>query len=209
LQRLQITPLRTDRHVSPTYYDHYQYFTTNPSVDGTSLTVSNRLIPRSLAQPDRLPTLIDTIRDIATTGSNNSAVFVIINNNVTHAHVGNRPGANAVLPAWRNSLFLLNFGLQLLPEGNAPWSQIRAHQVLVNSWLDAFRRLTPGGGSYLNEGTFDYPSWKTEYYGANYGRLAAIEAKYDPEYLFFANAAVGSDVVWRAGPDGSGRLCRR
>ncbi|KAK3985844.1 FAD-binding domain-protein [Cladorrhinum sp. PSN332] len=206
LQALNVTPINTDSHVSNNYFDHYQHFTTEDSINGTNLTIGNRLIPRSLAQPGTLPTLVSTIRGIA--NQTPGAVFVIINNNVTHANVGNKPGSNSVLPAWRDSLFLLNFGSFI--SYNAPWSEKQAHQALINSWIDRFRALTPGGGTYINEATYNYPTWKQEYFGANYDRLAAIKAKYDPEYLFFNNAAVGSDTVWKtAGADGSGRLCRR
>ncbi|KAK4223157.1 hypothetical protein QBC38DRAFT_488250 [Podospora fimiseda] len=206
LQKLNITPLAQESHVSPTFFDHYQHFTTEDSINGTNITIGNRIIPRSLAQPRSLPTLVNTIRSISE--QTPGAVFVIVANNVSHVNVGNKPGSNSVLPAWRDALFLLNFGSFI--SYNAPWSEKQANQRMINSWIDKFRALTPGGGSYINEATFDYPTWKQEYFGSNYDRLASIKAKYDPEYLFFGNAAVGSDTVWKSsGSDGSGRLCRR
>lgn len=200
LTRLNITVLSSETHGSSTFLDHYRYFTTEDSINATSLTIGNRLIPRSLTKPSTISTLISTIRGIA--ASNPAAVFSILSNNVK------TPRDNSVLPAWRDSLFLLDFGIAL-PEG-APLSVIKANQVTVNSWIDTFRGVTPGGGSYLNEATWDNANWKADYYGANYNRLAGIKARYDPEYLLYGQVAVGSDAVWRtSNGDGSGRLCRR
>ncbi|RAL04555.1 FAD-binding domain-containing protein [Aspergillus ibericus CBS 121593] len=204
LQQLNITVSTLETQLSPNYYAHYQYFTTSSTINTTNETVGNRLIPRSVAR-HHLPALIDTLQGIS--NNNSAAVFVIENNNVTHQNVGNQPGANAVLPAWRDSLFSLNFGVEIAPD--ASWEVIWAHQTEVNDWLDALRAVTPGGGSYQNEATFNDAEWKQDYFGVNYDRLAAIKAKYDPEYVFFANAAVGSDVRWRLAKDGSGRLYRR
>ncbi|KAL4994334.1 hypothetical protein BDV10DRAFT_189141 [Aspergillus recurvatus] len=206
LQSLNVTTRSLESRVSPTFYDHYQHFTTSPLVNATNLTVGGRLIPRSLAQsPTRLATLIETVQSI--TDSDPTAVFVIVSNNLTHENAGNNPGSNAVHPAWRESLFLLTFGLPLQPQ--APWDVLQSHQAEVNRWIDIFRSQTPGGGSYMNEATFDNSQWKQDYYGANYERLATIKAQYDPDYLLFANAAVASDVMWQIAADGSGRLYRR
>ncbi len=42
-------------------------------------------------------------------------------------------------------------------------------------------------------------------YGANYDRLLSIKKKYDPNDMFYATAAVGSDV-WTV--EANGRLCK-
>ncbi|KAH0391610.1 hypothetical protein KCU89_g14337, partial [Aureobasidium melanogenum] len=63
-----------------------------------------------------------------------------------------------------------------------------------------------GGGTYMSEATYDNPNWKPDYFGANYQRLLSIKNKYDPQRLFWANTAVGSDDYWRPAVDG--RLCR-
>ncbi|KAK8050812.1 FAD-binding- type 2 [Apiospora phragmitis] len=101
-----------------------------------------------------------------------------------------RPGANAVLPAWRDVPFT---------------TELARIQRFVNAWQIRTRSFTPGGGSYMNEATFDAPDWKTDYQGATYPKLEAIKERYDPDYLFWVNAGVGSDSYWRLGDDG--RLC--
>ncbi|CAI7649260.1 unnamed protein product [Penicillium glandicola] len=203
LKQLNTSLASMETHLSPTFYDHYQYFTT-ASINATNETLSNRLIPRKTVQ-GHLPVLIQTFQNIS--NINSAAVFVINSANVTHQNVGNVPGSNSVLPAWRDALFELNFGLELSPE--ASWDTIRDHQVQVNDWVDRFRTLTPDSGCYMNEATWNNAHWKVDYFGDNYPLLAAIKAKYDPEYLFFANAAVGSDVAWQTDIDGSGRLYSR
>ena len=45
----------------------------------------------------------------------------------------------------------------------------------------------------MNEGTFENPDWKEDYDGANYGRLLEIKRKYDPYFILYGPASVGSD----------------
>ncbi|KAJ6021664.1 FAD-binding domain-containing protein [Penicillium herquei] len=180
LEQLNVSLASVETQLSSTFYDHYQYFTT-ASINTTNETLK-------------------------ITGMNPDATFVISSANVTHENVGNTPGSNSILPAWREALFEMNFGLPLSPE--ASWDTITDHQEQVNDWVDRFRAITPHSGCYMNEATWDNPHWKKDYFGVNYPRLAQIKAKYDPDYFFFAHAAVGSDVVWSTDTDGSGRLYR-
>lgn len=54
-------------------------------------------------------------------------------------------------------------------------------------------RVTPGGGSYSNEGNYFQKGWQTEFWGDNYDRLLAIKKKYDPTNLFHVHKGVGSE----------------
>ncbi|KAL9133526.1 MAG: hypothetical protein Q9175_005292 [Cornicularia normoerica] len=49
------------------------------------------------------------------------------------------------------------------------------------------------------------PNWQETFYGVNYPRLRSIKAKYDPNDIFYATTAVGSDG-WEI--ESPGRLCR-
>ena len=49
------------------------------------------------------------------------------------------------------------------------------------------------------------PNWQETFYGANYPRLRSIKAKYDPNDIFYATTAVGSDE-WEV--QSPGVLCR-
>ena len=55
------------------------------------------------------------------------------------------------------------------------------------SWLRSFYgRVRPlvGLGAYVNYADPDLPDWQQAYYGANYGRLQQVRARYDPDGLF-------------------------
>ncbi|KAI0899510.1 FAD-binding domain-containing protein [Annulohypoxylon nitens] len=200
LEKIGVKLETNETAVSPTFFEHYDHFEqTAPWI--VNQTVGDRFIPRSLIR-DKLPDFIATLRGIM--DPNDAAVFVFVANNVTHARVGNTPQSNAVNPAWRDALLLLNFGMELSPD--ASWATMSSRQAEVNGWINKLRTLTPGGGGYLNEGTFDDSQWKSDYYGSNYDKLASIKSKYDPESLLWVNTAVGSDHVWMEEADM--RLCR-
>ena len=76
---------------------------------------------------------------------------------------------------------------------------------MTDDFIPRLAALTPGGGCYLSEGDFRQPNWQQVFYGANYDRLLSIKQTYDPDHLFYATTAVGSDY-WTVEPDG--RLCR-
>ena len=124
--------------------------------------------------------------------------------NVTHARVGNEPGSNAVFRAWRDSLFSTTIIVPLTE--NASWDEMSQGQMQLNEWQDQLRTLTPGGGAYMNEATYDDLEWKSDYFGENYDSLLAIKIKYDPEFTLWSHSAVGSDIYWSLAEDG--RLCR-
>ncbi|MGV2290217.1 FAD-binding oxidoreductase [Trinickia sp. YCB016] len=69
--------------------------------------------------------------------------------------------------------------------------------------MDELRKLVPDAGSYVSESDFFLPGWQRAYWGANYARLQAVKAQYDPEGLFFVHQGVGSER-WSA--DGFIRL---
>ncbi|KAF7945317.1 hypothetical protein EAE96_010092 [Botrytis aclada] len=173
-------------------YDHWvsQAETSNTSIGG-------RNIPRSTVQDSTtLPALISAFHNITGEGG---TIFLTAAN-ITHGNYT----PNAVLPTWRDALFAVAF-LKPLAE-NAQLDDIRTTQTQLNSWQERLRTITPGGGSYMNEATWNNPHWKHDYYGSNYKSLLEVKKKYDPEFLFWANAAVGSDVHWKL--DGNGALCR-
>ena len=65
--------------------------------------------------------------------------------------------------------------------------------------------ITPAA-AYMNEGNFRQPNWQEVFYGENYDRLLSIKNKYDPEHLFYALTAVGSEY-WVPETE-FGRLCK-
>lgn len=186
-----------------TYYEHFAHYTADlPFGDYTSNSVlGTRLIPRSTVQ-NNLTDLLTTFRRITAISTHQVRINGIASN-VTHARVGNTAESNAVLPAWRDSLYTLNMDVYFDPAGSlATGLQLQAQ---TNQNQDELKALTPGGGAYMNEGTFDNPDWKQDYYGPNYARLLDVKMKYDPKFVLYGPASVGSDY-WTVAPDG--RLCK-
>ncbi|KAK7712334.1 hypothetical protein SLS57_007806 [Botryosphaeria dothidea] len=77
--------------------------------------------------------------------------------------------------------------------------------VMTQRCVPALARLAPQAGAYMNEADPNQPDWKKAFYGVNYERLLEIKKKYDPNNIFYAQTAVGSDY-WKV--DSDGRLCR-
>ncbi|KAL2130929.1 hypothetical protein VTI74DRAFT_5754 [Chaetomium olivicolor] len=209
LSKLQL-PHTYETNDKPNYYQHFAAYTPGlPFGEYTTNSVlGGRLIPRSLAQTS-LPSLVATFRNITSgigvTSHTSGYPFRIngIASNVSHARVGNKPGANSINPAWRDSLYWLNMDVYFNPNN---MEAIHALQAQMNIYESMFKALTPGGGSYINEATFDNPTWKKDYFGKNYDRLRRVKDKYDPYSLFYGPASVGSDR-WFVASDG--RLCQR
>ncbi|KAF2019530.1 FAD-binding domain-containing protein [Aaosphaeria arxii CBS 175.79] len=123
---------------------------------------------------------------------------------------------NAVSSAWRHAQsFFITQSPRFTP--NSTTEQIfNANKVLQDDILQPWRDITPateGGGSYLNEASVMEPKWQEDFYGDKYPRLLEIKKQYDPEGLFYATTAVGSEQwVVNDGDQGvqtqNGRLCR-
>lgn len=89
---------------------------------------------------------------------------------------------------------------------DATWaSNLQKQDTLVNDVLPALTELSPGSGTYLNEGNPAQRDWKEAFYGQNYERLKKVKESWDPDSLFFAQTGVGSDD-WTI--DQEGRLCK-
>ncbi|KAH8896878.1 FAD-binding domain-containing protein [Thozetella sp. PMI_491] len=161
--------------------------------------ISSRLIPRSTIT-ERPEEASRTLRGIVE-GQSFYLGIAAMNANRT------APGTpeNAVLPAWRSML------LQVIVGSPWDWSIPREEMMLRNDVLTkrvmpSLEALAPGSGVYMNEGNVEQENWQHQFFGENYPRLLSIKKKYDPEGLFYAVTAVGSEA-WTADEDG--RLCRK
>ena len=184
------------------YYSHFARYTLGLPYGEYRMSevLGGRLIPRSTVE-NNVAGLTAAIRNITQDGR---YTFNGIASNVSHARVGNAPGANAVLPAWRESMYSANMVAVWDPA--SPLAELDALQLEVNDVVvPQLEVLTPGGGTYMNEGTFDLRTWKEDYYGSNYARLLDIKRKYDPHFMLYGPAVVGNDY-WTVASDG--RLCK-
>jgi FAD/FMN-containing dehydrogenase len=186
----------------PTYHSHYSRYTPDLPFGTYKINelLGGRLIPYSVVEENRSG-LTAALRNIT---SDPEWTLNAVAANTTHARAGNQPGDNAVLPAWRDNLVFFN--IVRLWDPASPLSDLQdyEHQMTYDK-VPQLERITPGGGSYINEGDFNNPNWKVDYFGDNYPELLAVKKKYDPNDLFYAIASVGSDI-WKVA--GDGRLCR-
>ena len=159
-----------------------------------------RLIPRSVVQENN-QALTAAVRNITNTFDGVSLISIAVN--VGPNTVG-QDTYNAVHPAWRDTL--IDSVLTTPWNFTAPLDEMIARQnLMTDALLPPLEALTPGGGCYLNEGDFRQPDWQSVFYGTNYDRLLSIKNQYDPNHMFYATTAVGSEY-WLAQEDG--RLCR-
>ena len=216
LTRLRQHNITYQLHVTsfPTFLEHfnnylgplpYGYYTVNQLFGG-------RLIPRRVVE-NHNEALVAAMRNI-TANTSVSMAFVSVNvarplsSSSSSLHnssssISNKT-SNAVLPAWREAL------ISVLVQSTWDFTLTRQQMAsrdkdITDIAVPALTALTPGSGTYLNEADFNLQTWKEDFYGANYPQLAAIKSKYDPQSLFYATTAAGSDA-WTVAEDG--RLCR-
>ncbi|KAK0702405.1 hypothetical protein B0H67DRAFT_614299 [Lasiosphaeris hirsuta] len=191
--------------VSATFLDHFEH-DFGPLPYGpfpVSQLTGSRLLPRgAVTNPTKNAAVTSALRTVTHSGN-----FYLgcnaINTRATPQPGHNRP-ANAVNPAWRDSVS------HCIVVGPWDYTIPRADMLtrlneLTNVITPALEAATPGSGTYLNEANFQQANWQTQFYGSSYNRLKQIKKKYDPKGLLYATTAVGSDD-WVI--DGSGRVCR-
>jgi hypothetical protein len=116
---------------------------------------------------------------------------------------------NAVGPHWRNAIDLCIMISDW--DWEIPRSQMLSRKAhMADTLAPALIAATPGSGAYLNEADpLVYPlgstGWKDTFYGSNYGRLLQVKKQVDPQSIFYARTAVGSEE-WVEYDNG--RLCR-
>ncbi|KAL4786903.1 hypothetical protein BJX76DRAFT_354715 [Aspergillus varians] len=153
------------------------------------------LIPRSVVQTNN-DALTAAYRDIVEDG----ATVINVGLNVSREVVGHVD--NAILPAWREAI--IHTTLTTPWEWNAEEEMREWQRKMTDEYVPRLSALAPESGAYLNEGDFRQPDFQRAFYGRNYERLRRVKAKYDPDDLFYARTAVGSDE-WSEKADG--RLC--
>lgn len=202
LERLNLTLIRNITTANESYFDYFRtYVPASPGSYPPNNTVGGRLVPRSTIQSNSTA-VVNIFRDILEDDTVPFQAISFGSNNVSYVRSGKKPGSNAVLPAWRDSLFSMNIGIAF--PNDASIQDMQRYQAKINTWQDRFKPLTQG--AYINEATFDNPDWKADYFGENYDKLLDVKRKYDPEFVLWEHTSVGTDVYWKVAADG--RLCR-
>jgi len=126
--------------------------------------------------------------------------------------VAGYPGrTSAVNPAWREAV--LHGALMTIQPSNFTAQQARDEEARIGIYTKKIRDVTPGAGSYMNEGDPGEPDWQQSFYGSFYERLLKIKKERDPWGVFWATTTVGSEAWEVITLDGyprsqNGRLCK-
>jgi len=158
-------------------------------------------LPASLLQKDRRAALCDALF----AASRHWSVSLHVNKGLAGAPAQHVAAARdtAINPAAIDAFALAISGAEEQPAypgvaGHEPHPvQGRQRAQAIARCRDALRQVVPGAGSYVSESDYFEKDWQRAFWGANYERLAAVKAKYDPEGLFFVHHGVGSEA-WSA-----------
>ncbi|KAI1863000.1 hypothetical protein JX265_009046 [Neoarthrinium moseri] len=152
---------------SDSYYDHYNtFFGPLPygliKIGGSQY--AGRLIPRSVITDI---TLTNTSREIV----EQNVVWVGVATNVG-PHGSNT--TSSVNPAWRDALV---HAVVTVPFNfTAAWQHnVALQDKLTNNIMPLLEAITPGSGSYVNEGDFRQPYFQEVFWGSNYEKLLGIK----------------------------------
>lgn len=201
LNNLQI-PFAVSYTDSANYAAHYEkYMGPLPygNIGVSEYQFGSRLIPRSVVENDSA-TLMAVYRNITEAG-----VLVVGVATDVAAPVKTGGIRNAVLPAWRDALIHSYLTTAWNSSASAWDSMLRDQDLMTNDWVPQIEAVTPGSGAYMNEADFRQPNFQDVFFGKNYPALLAIKKKWDSKSLFYATAAVGSEV-WTVANDG--RMCK-
>ncbi|KAM0283509.1 hypothetical protein ACHAQH_002460 [Verticillium albo-atrum] len=176
------------------WYDVYY----DQGTAGNSTYLVSRLVPRDVLEGDQ-----DALKDALETAGGPTgglSAFLVAGKGVANAKP--RGGGNAVHPAWRKA-YLHIIGSKGFPPLNATAEKEAIETLTAN--FEPLRKLTPGGGSYINEALKYEPHFQQAFWGEHYGRLVRIKKKIDPRDVFWCQPCVGNEG-WEELDDG--RLCR-
>jgi hypothetical protein len=183
-----------------TYEEHYNtYMGPLPygNIGVAEYQFGSRLIPRSVVE-DNNAALQVALRNVTENGVLIVGVAVDVSAPVKSGNV-----SNAVLPAWRETL--VHATLTTAWNSTAPWSDmVKQQELMTDEYVPQLESVTPGSGSYMNEADFRQPNFQEVFFGDNYAALLVIKEKWDPNSLFYAVKAVGSEF-WDVANDG--RMC--
>jgi hypothetical protein len=159
---------------------------------GISSLLSSRLLPRRLfTAPSSIAALVDAVLhgiEKARTFIDVSATQVVFETPVRNPDTERKTSAH---PAWRDAIWhVINVAEWDVPLEPAVLKNVSAGFL---DMLGPVKDLTPGGGSYVNEASYEEPEWQQTYFGDNYARLLEVKGEYDPSHVFDCWKCVG----WR------------
>lgn len=182
----------------PNFLDSYTNFNLALPKNVSQSQLGSRLIPKTLARQNHTQ-VTKIFRKVIDMGASLVVTAVDISK---HA---NETEHTSINPARREAAFSAIFSTDY-DQTDYAVNVARANEM-TNVLLPMLERITPNGSAYLNECDFQQPDWQNVLYGVNYPKLLDIKHKYDPEGIFYALQAVGSEG-WYEDQQQRGRLCR-
>jgi hypothetical protein len=157
---------------------------------GISSLLSSRLMPRDLfVSSDSIASLVDAVKygiEMAHSLISTSGTQVVFETPLSNPDIDRK---TSVHPAWRNALWhVINVAEWEKPLAPATLKKISSGFLDL---LEPAKALTPSGGAYMNEASYEEPEWQQVYFGDNYPRLLEIKAQYDPNHVFDCWKCVG------------------
>ncbi|OAK99866.1 isoamyl alcohol oxidase [Phaeosphaeriaceae sp. SRC1lsM3a] len=159
---------------------------------GISSLLSSRLMPRHLfVSSSSIASLVDAVVYGIETAYNlisTSGVQVVFETPLSNPDIDRKTSAH---PAWRDALWhVIN-----VAEWEKPLDPATLKKVSTGflDLLEPAKALTPGGGAYMNEASYEELEWQQVFFGDNYARLLKVKNQYDPDHVFDCWKCVG----WR------------
>jgi hypothetical protein len=200
---IEVTPNITEYS---SLFQAYQASFPPENVGAVDNHAASRLFPRENFQGAKLNETLAAVRHAIEGGG------ILVGYNIRAAHNPTANQQNSVNPAWRKATGFFILGGVWPPD--AADSQIQeVSKTMTTDWMERWRAVSPGSGTYLSEADINEPDFQTAFYGEYYPRLYKLKKKYDPKGVFYAPTAVGSEdwyitdqLEWI--PTQNGRLCR-
>jgi hypothetical protein len=202
---IPVTPVITEY---PSYYQAFNGSFPGPeAVGGADNHAASRLFPKENFEGALLDKTLAAVRHAIEGGG------VLIGYNIAAAANAAVNQDNSVHPAWRKAqAFFILGGSWAANATDAEIQQVS--ETMTTDWMERWREVTPGGGTYMSEADINEPNFQDAFYGVHYPRLLELKKKYDPKSVFYAPTAVGSEewyitdqLEWI--PTQNGRLCRK
>ncbi|OTA67783.1 FAD binding domain-containing protein [Hypoxylon sp. EC38] len=201
---VEVDPVYTE------YNDFYDAWYASFPVEpwgSNAIRQASRLFPKSNWQDAaKLNVTFDAIKSVVEEGG------YIVAFNIAAAPKTGYPD-NAVNPAWRNTV--MHAIMATLWNATSSEADMKtASDKLTFDWMQRWRDVSPGAGSYMSEADYIEPNSTQAFFGSKYQKLYRIKQLYDPFGVFYAHTAVGSedwkmsDMILGNLPSQNSKLCR-
>ncbi|KAF2197179.1 FAD-binding domain-containing protein [Delitschia confertaspora ATCC 74209] len=215
LQKLGINITNPEPQFYATYPDQGFPLGSAPAAGAGSSRFGSRLFPRSsFTNPNSraFKSTMAAIRSFVEDGRYN---FHSVDYQST-VELAGYPGSSSAVPDFHREAIVHATGFDTASYGpDVSPAQQKANHKRLDSYIQKWRDVTPGGGAYANEADVQEPDWQEAFFGDTLERLEDIKRDVDPWGVFWSASNVGSEG-WKitgegAGGDGEygrGMLCR-